>query len=108
MSAHTVERLYKSLYNATHNKVLAVGRNYMNHIVEMKSEVPKEPIIFDKIPSSVIRSGELLYLKRDNEIHHEVELGVLIGMTGKNIKAADWEQYVEGYFIGIDFTDRDL
>ena len=108
MSTHTVDRLYKSLYNVAHNKVLCVGRNYVNHAIEMKSEIPKEPIIFDKVLTSTIRSGDLLYLKRNNEIHHEVELGVLIGMTGKNIKAENWEQHVEGYFIGIDFTDRDL
>lgn len=57
----------------------------------------------------MLRSGEQpLYLKRENEIHHEVELGVLIGMTGKNISAKDWQHHIEGYFIGIDFTDRDL
>ena len=106
---HTMERLYKQLYSATHNRVLCVGRNYVLHALELGNKVPTEPVIFDKPLSSVIRSGEQpLYLKNDNEIHHEVELGVLIGKTGKNIQAKDWEQYVEGYFIGIDFTDRDL
>ena len=74
----------------------------------MKSEVPKTPILFDKPLSSVMKSGEVLYLNRDNEIHHEIELGILIGMTGKNIKARDWPAYVEGYFLGIDWTDRDI
>ena len=41
-------------------------------------------------------------------MHHEVELGLMISTQGKNIAAKDWENYVEGYFLGIDFTDRDL
>mmetsp|Transcript_16716 Transcript_16716/g.11959 ORF Transcript_16716/g.11959 Transcript_16716/m.11959 type:complete len:110 (-) Transcript_16716:409-738(-) len=102
------QQLYKSLYNQTHRKILAVGKNYKDHAKEMNSEVPKEPLIFDKPLSSIIKSGEVLYLQRRNEIHHEIELGVLIGMAGKNIKARDYQAYIEGYFLGIDFTDRDL
>lgn len=108
MTTATVERLFKSLYNSTHNKILCVNKNYAAHCKEMGVEIPKEPIFFDKIIASTIKSGEVLYLKRKNEVWHEVELGVLIGMTGKNIDAKDWHEYVEGYFIGIDFTDRDL
>eukprot|EP00347_Sterkiella_histriomuscorum_P020984 403335709 len=108
MSAFTIQRLYQSLYNTTHNKILCVGRNYVAHAKELNNPLPKEPLFFDKPHSSVIRSGEVLYLPRNNEIHHEVELGVMISMTGKNIKAKDWEDYIEGYFVGIDFTDRDL
>ena len=65
-------------------------------------------MFFDKVISNVLKSGNVLYLKRDNEVHHEVELGVLIGTTGKYIDAKDWKNYVDGYFIGIDFTDRKL
>lgn len=108
MSTATVERLYKSLYNTVHNKVVCVGKNYANHAKEMGGEVPKQPLLFDKAVSNVIKPGEILYLRHQNEVHHEVELGVLIGMTGRNIEAKDWNKYVEGYFVGIDFTDRDL
>ena len=55
-----------------------------------------------------MRTGETLMLRTDNEVHHEIELGILIGLTGKNILARDWNAYVEGYFLGIDFTDRDM
>ena len=68
--------------------------------------MPKEPIIFDKALSRIVKSGDIMYLKGENEVHQEIELGVLIGKTGKNIQANDWKQHVEGYFIGIDFTDR--
>lgn len=70
--------------------------------------MPSNPIFFDKPLSSIIKSGETFYLNRNAEIHHEIELGILIGMTGKNIVARDWYAYVEGYFLGIDFTDRDM
>lgn len=57
-------------------------------------------------------NGETLKIKKRNgtysEIHHEVELGVVIGKTAKHVEAKDWEQYVDGYFVGIDFTDRTL
>ena len=56
----------------------------------------------------VFKSGDTLHLRRENEVHHEVELGVLIGTKGRNIIAEDWRNYVEGYFLGIDFTDKDL
>ena len=87
MATATVDRLYKGLYNTVHNKILCVGRNYVLHAKEMKAEIPKTPVFFDKPFSTVIRSGQVLYLPRENEIHHEVELGLLIGLTGKNIKA---------------------
>ena len=103
-----IQELYKGLYNSTHRKILCVGRNYKLHAQEMNVAIPDKPVFFDKPLSSIIKSGEVLYLKRDNEIHHEAELGILIGMTGKNIKARDWKAYVEGYFLGVDFTDRDI
>ena len=102
------EKLYNQVFETVHNKVVCIGRNYADHAKEMKSEVPKEPILFDKALSRIVKSGDILYLRGEHEVHHEVELGVLIGKTGKNIQAADWRKHVEGYFIGIDFTDRDL
>ncbi len=85
MSAVTVERLYRSLYNTVHNKVICVGKNYAQHAKEMNSEVPKQPLLFDKAIGHISKSGEVLYLRKKNEVHHEIELGVLIGMTGRNI-----------------------
>ena len=74
----------------------------------MGGEVPKQPLLFEKVVSNVVKSGQTLYLKRSSEVHHEIELGVLIGMTGRNIEAKDWKKHIEGYFLGIDFTDREL
>ena len=90
------------------DKIICAGKNYLEHAKEMKVPLQDKPVFFDKPLSSIIKSGEVLYLQRNNEIHHELELGVVIGMTGKNINAKHWNAYVEGYFLGIDFTDRDI
>jgi acylpyruvate hydrolase len=56
----------------------------------MKSEIPKKPVMFDKPLSSFLKSGEVLYLPRNNEVHHEIELGILFGKTGKDISESNW------------------
>ena len=108
MTAVTVERLYQSLYTQTYNKVVCVGKNYALHAKEMGGDVPKAPLLFDKPLSKITKSGEILYLRGGNEVHHEVELGFLIGKKASKVAARDWQDYVEGFFVGIDFTDRDL
>ena len=65
-------------------------------------------MIFDKSLSKVTKSGYTLHLRNTHEIHHEVELGLMIGKKARSIQAADWHHHIEGYFVGIDFTDRDL
>ena len=73
------------MFDTVHNKVVCIGRNYADHAKEMNVPVPKEPLIFDKALSRIVKSGDIMYIKGENEVHHEVELGVLIGKTGKNI-----------------------
>jgi len=59
--------------------------------------------------SSVIADNENLELPAHFEdVFYEVELGVLIGMRGRNIKSQDYMKYIAGYFIGIDFTNQGL
>jgi len=103
-----MQKLYRELYNKTHKKVIAVGRNYLEHARELGNEPPPEPVVFDKPVSSIIKSGNVMYLRNENEIHHEIMLGLIIGMKGKNINPRDYMAYIEGYFLGIDFTDRYL
>ena len=74
-----MKKLAAELYTHTYPKVMCVGKNYLDHAKEMNSAVPTTPLFFDKPIGSVMRSGEVLYLKRKNEIHHEIELGLLIG-----------------------------
>ena len=86
-----MEKLYKSLYNTTHKKVVCVGRNYGAHVKEMGSKMPTAPVLFDKPLTSLLKSGGTLHLRRDNVVSHEIELGILIGMTGSNISEDNWE-----------------
>ena len=106
--AARMESLYKSLYNETHNKIICIARNYPSMVKQAQADTPKEPIVFDKVLNSIIKSGEVLTMRRDFELHQEVELGVLIGMTGHRIRKEDWIKHIEGYFLAIDFTDVEM
>ncbi len=91
------------------SKIVCLGRNYAKHAQEMKSEVPKEPIIFLKPPSSLIGPDEKIILpKRSNNVHHEVELAVIISKRAKNVEPDKAMDFVLGYTILLDITARDL
>ena len=112
MQKEVMKKLSQTLYTTTFPKCVAIGKNYADHAKEMKGAVPTEPMLFTKPLTSIMRSGETLKIKKRegkyHEIHHEVELGVMIGKKAKYVKAEDYDNYIEGYFVGIDFTDRDL
>lgn len=91
------------------SKIFCLGLNYLNHISEMKSERPTEPLIFMKPPSAIIHDGESIIIpKISNEVHHECEIVLLIGKDGKNISIEDAEDYILGIGAGIDVTLRDV
>ncbi|MFZ4619679.1 MAG: fumarylacetoacetate hydrolase family protein [Bacteroidota bacterium] len=90
------------------NNIFCVGKNYADHAKEMGGEVPKEPIIFLKPTSAVISNGEAITIPAmSSNVHHEVELTVLIGKHGKNIPLNEAMSYVAGYGVGLDMTMRD-
>ena len=90
-------------------KILCLGRNYRAHAAEMGSEVPSEPVVFLKPPSAVLDEGEPIRLPAfSREIHHEVEMVILIGREGKDIPEAGAMDYVSAYGVGLDLTARDL
>jgi 2-keto-4-pentenoate hydratase/2-oxohepta-3-ene-1,7-dioic acid hydratase in catechol pathway len=75
----------------------------------MKSEVPKVPFLFFKPASSVIFDGDsIIYPDMSNCLHHEVELGVIIGKKCKNISQDEALDYVLGYCLALDITARDI
>jgi 5-carboxymethyl-2-hydroxymuconate isomerase len=91
------------------NKIVCVGRNYVEHIHELGNEVPEKPVVFLKPNSAVIYSGdEIVYPDYSNEMHHEVELLLLIGKTIKNASPDEAEDAIIGYGIGLDMTLRDI
>jgi 2-keto-4-pentenoate hydratase/2-oxohepta-3-ene-1,7-dioic acid hydratase in catechol pathway len=91
------------------SKIVCVGRNYVEHAKELGNEVPKEPLIFLKPPSSLIGNGEaILYPSLSENVHFEGELGVIISKRAKHVKAADAHDYILGYTCVNDITARDL
>ncbi|MEJ8755891.1 fumarylacetoacetate hydrolase family protein [Pontibacter sp. H259] len=90
-------------------KILAIGRNYADHIAELKNEVPDEPVIFFKPDTAILRNNEPFYYPEySNDIHHEVELILRICREGKNIEKKFAHKYYDAIGLGIDFTARDL
>jgi 2-keto-4-pentenoate hydratase/2-oxohepta-3-ene-1,7-dioic acid hydratase in catechol pathway len=90
-------------------KLICLARSYQKHAQEMNSEIPKEPIIFLKPASSVIFNGDKIKIpKMSKRIHHEVELGIVIGKKCKNISKKDATDYVLGYLVALDITARDI
>ncbi len=90
-------------------KIICLGRNYREHAREMKSEVPGRPILFLKPSTAIIHSGEEVILPPFSRVlHHEVELVVVVGREGKNLRPQLAYDYVFGYGIGLDMTLRDV
>jgi 2-keto-4-pentenoate hydratase/2-oxohepta-3-ene-1,7-dioic acid hydratase in catechol pathway len=90
-------------------KIIAIGRNYVEHARERDVEVPELPLIFLKPPSAVIGPGAAILLPPQSQrIDHEGELAVVIGKAGRWIQAEEALQHVLGYTAANDVTARDL
>ncbi len=90
-------------------KIIAVGRNYAEHIRELNNEQPDDPVIFTKPETAILRNNEpFFYPDFSTDIHHEVEMLVRIGRTGKYIDEQFAHKYYDEIGIGIDFTARDI
>ncbi len=97
------------LPSANPSKIVCVGRNYAEHAKELGNEVPTEPLIFLKPPSSLAADGDpVVYPKLSQNLHYEGELGLIISKRARNINAEDWREYVWGYTCVNDVTARDL
>jgi 2-keto-4-pentenoate hydratase/2-oxohepta-3-ene-1,7-dioic acid hydratase in catechol pathway len=90
-------------------KIVAVGRNYADHAAELGNEVPDEPLIFLKPPTSVIGPGAAIVVPAvSREVHHEAELAVVVGKVARKVKAEDASSYIMGYTAANDVSARDL
>ncbi|KIY70434.1 hypothetical protein CYLTODRAFT_371000 [Cylindrobasidium torrendii FP15055 ss-10] len=90
------------------NKIVAIGRNYAEHAKELSNAVPKEPFFFLKPTGTFLGSGGVVQVPPGIDAHHEVELGVVIGKSGRDIPQAHAEAYVSGYALAVDMTARNL
>ena len=90
-------------------KIICVGRNYSEHAKELGNEVPKEPLIFLKPPSSVIGDGEAIFLPSlSKQVEHEAEIGVIIGATLRNATEREARESIAAIVAVNDVTARDL
>ena len=93
----------------TIGKIVCVGRNYAEHAKELGNEIPAKPVIFLKPPSVVIYSGDKIIKPYfGNDLHHEVELVLLIGKKVKDANDKEAEDSITGYGLGLDMTLRDV
>ena len=91
------------------SKIICVGRNYGAHAAELGNEVPSEPLIFLKPPSSLIHPGEPIVLPTQaGRVDYEGEIGVLMGRRASHVREDEAWQYVEGVLPVNDVTARDL
>ncbi len=93
-------------------KIICLARNYSAHAVEMgidPSKLPPFPPLFLKPPSSVIGPGEKIVIpQQTREVHHEVELAIVVGKRGKNISKENANEHIFGFTILLDITARDI
>jgi fumarylpyruvate hydrolase len=95
------------------HRIYCVGRNYVDHAIEMGHTGREAPFFFMKpgdavLPVAEDEVGLMPYPSLTHDLHHEVELVVAIGKGGRNIKAADATRHIWGYAVGLDMTRRDL
>ena len=92
------------------SKIVCVGRNYRAHAAELGNDLPMEPLIFLKPPSSIVAQGDPIVLTPSSErVDFEGELAIVIGKTCSRLKdSADIKPYVLGYTCLNDVTARDL
>jgi fumarylpyruvate hydrolase len=95
------------------HRIYCVGRNYVEHAVEMGHTGREPPFFFIKpadaaLPVPQGQTGEMAYPSLTHDLHHEIELVVAIGRGGRDIAAADAAAHIWGYAVGLDMTRRDL
>jgi 2-keto-4-pentenoate hydratase/2-oxohepta-3-ene-1,7-dioic acid hydratase in catechol pathway len=91
------------------SKIVALGVNYRDHAEEMKSTLPKDPLLFLKPSTAVIGPGEaIVYPKMSKRVDYEAELAIVIGKLAKRISVESSPDYILGYTCLNDVTARDL
>ncbi len=92
------------------SKIVCVGRNYAEHAAELGNQVPEQPLLFLKAPSSIIRHDDVIRIpSQSSQVEHEGELAVIIGSLCKNVRDdVDPFRFVKGYTCLNDVTARDI
>ena len=95
------------------HRIYCVGRNYVEHAVEMGYTGREPPFFFLKPADTVVpvdagRTGRMRFPSLTKSLHHEIELVVAIGKGGSDIRAEAASEHIFGYAVGLDMTRRDL
>ena len=90
-------------------KIIAIGKNYADHVKEMNSALPENPVIFLKPDTAILKNNQPFYYPDFSEnIHYECEVVLKICKNGKHIQEKFAHTYYDQVTLGIDFTARDL
>jgi 5-carboxymethyl-2-hydroxymuconate isomerase len=90
-------------------KIVCVARNYAEHARELGNPVPDKAVLFIKPASSMLADGGTVIIPpHSHDCHHEIELAVLIGRSGKQITEEQAPDFVAGYAVALDLTLRDV
>jgi len=89
------------------SKIVCVGQNYVAHALELGNGLPKEPVLFQKAPSSWAAPFAPLELPPGAEkLDYEVELGIVIGKKAKRVSEEEAMDYIGGYLVLCDYSER--
>lgn len=90
-------------------KIICIGRNYLDHVAEMKSSLPDRPLFFMKPETALTRPKmPFFYPGFSQDVHYEAELVLRICKVGKNIQKKFAHTYYDAVATGLDFTARDI
>lgn len=90
-------------------KMVCVGHNYREHILEMKREIPPFPVVFAKFANTVVGpQDDIPFYPVSDKLDYEAEFAFVIGQRARNVSQADALDYVAGYTIINDVTYRDI
>ncbi|WP_447642853.1 MULTISPECIES: fumarylacetoacetate hydrolase family protein [Chitinophagaceae] len=90
-------------------KIICVGRNYVAHALELKNEVPEEPVLFIKPETALLDYRQpFVYPHFTKDLHHECEIVLKVCNTGSKITEEAALDYIDEITLGIDFTARDV
>ena len=90
-------------------KIICIGRNYLNHAIELGNDIPTEPLFFLKPETAIQPKGHPFFIPDfSDNIHYEIELVVRIDKSGKHIAEKFAHKYYSKIGLGIDFTARDI
>ena len=86
----------------------AIGLNYKAHAAETNSNTPKEPIVFNKSPNCIVGpNDDIVIPKFSKSLDHEVEIAIVIGNKAKYVKEEEAQDYIIGYCICNDISERE-